>query len=359
MRNANQTFEVPKTARVFRVAALELLFGRARGRLSAASPLLKAAQIIMSDRLWLSNDNYKGARCGLIKSCPRQYSLADVNASALEWADPAAAKAHVEKQEEGRNWAASRCKAQRGSRHASPIHNPTKSHGMSSGGAWCLPAEGDELAGRKIEMPRGMTYTIPGGHEEADAGLVKAIYKRLLAPTASANSDSPSSSRSLSVLDLGAGVGQFGRSLLSMHHKARYRGYDGSGNIDVLTNGFVKYADMSQPLRLSPRADWVVSLEVAEHLPNQREQFYVRNLHAHACKGIVISWGMLGQGGLSHINNHPPEYVISTFEQLGYVRDDLAASQLVNATEKQLPCQGCNLHVFRRLKVPEGGGCDE
>lgn len=112
----------------------------------------------------------------------------------------------------------------------------------------------------------------------------------------------------------------------------------------------MKYADLSQPLEVRPRADWVISLEVAEHLPNQREGFYVRNLHAHNCLGLLLSWGMLSQGGLSHINNHSPEYVIETFEQLGYSYDGPLAQQLLNASEGHYS----RLHVFRRLTPPPG-----
>ena len=185
-------------------------------------------------------------------------------------------------------------------------------------------------------------YTLPPGHSEADTGLVRAMYKTLLASRVPGR-------HAKSVLDLGAGVGQFGHTLLSLHPTARYRGMDGSGNIDALTNGFVKYADLAQPLE-APRADWVVSLEVAEHLPNQREGFYVRNLHAMNCLGLLLSWGMLGQGGLSHINNHPPEYLVETFESLGYTYDLPTAQQLYNASSKHYK----QIHLFRRITPPPG-----
>ena len=112
----------------------------------------------------------------------------------------------------------------------------------------------------------------------------------------------------------------------------------------------MKYADLSQPLEVRPRADWVISLEVAEHLPNQREAFYIRNLHAHNCVGLLISWGVLGQGGLAHINNHPPEYLTEIFEGLGYRTDEHLASQLLNASDQHYT----RLHAFRRLQPPPG-----
>ena len=38
-------------------------------------------------------------------------------------------------------------------------------------------------------------------------------------------------------------------------------------------------------------SDWVLSLEVGEHVPSRYEDMYLRNLHAHNCKGIILSWG--------------------------------------------------------------------
>ena len=297
----------------------------------------------MSAALWKSNDKYKPIRCGLSKSCPRQYKLSDVNASALEWGT-AAADEHIANQERGKMWATSRCKTTYG-RHADPIRYSVRSHDMASAGAWCLPTSrnGTVLRGMLVKQPHGHSYIVPGGHSDADVGLVREVYRRLLAPRVSGG-------RVLSILDLGAGVGQFGHSLLSMHPHARYRGYDGSGNIDELTGGFVGYADLSQPMEIRPRADWVVSLEVAEHLPNQRESFYIRNLHAHNCVGLLISWGVLGQGGLAHINNHPPEYLTEIFEGLGYRTDEHLASQLLNASDQHYT----RLHAFRRLQPPPG-----
>ena len=299
----------------------------------------------MSAALWASHDAYKGKRCGLIRSCPRQYSLTDVNASAFEWGTPAG-QSHISAQAGGEQWAAEHCRGQRHVAHAQPIAFSTKAREKASGGAWCLPTDstGTTLRGKRVELAHGQSYTLPAGHAPADLGLVKAVYRRLLAPLTPGG-------RPRSVIDLGSGVGQFGHALRSMHSHVDFRAFDGSGNIDALTDGFVHYADLSQPLELRPRADWVFSLEVAEHLPNQREGFYVRNLHAHNCFGILLSWGMLGQGGLSHINNHPPEYVIETFEQLGYVSDTFLAEKIYNASES---AQFHRLHVFRRLQTPPG-----
>ena len=89
-------------------------------------------------------------------------------------------------------------------------------------------------------------------------------------------------------------------------------------------------------------------------MPNQREAFFVRNLHAHACVGILLTWGVVGQTGVGHINNHDPEYVMNTFVGLGYVYDAPLADLLLNASGRAYRA----LHVFRRRQPPVGGGCD-
>ena len=118
--------------------------------------------------------------------------------------------------------------------------------------------------------------------------------------------------------------------------------------------------DLSLPLSL-PKADWVLSLEVTgavthiswsrasralhpnrldhtspshltvkcvpsqvgEHLPAALEPAYIRNLVAHARKGLITSWANLGQPGYGHINNHSPEYLVSLFGELGFRRSEL------------------------------------
>lgn len=123
-----------------------------------------------------------------------------------------------------------------------------------------------------------------------------------------------------SINDFGAGVGQYKAALIDKYPGLTYRAYDGAGNIEEFTKGFLKHFDLTFPLNL-PKADWVVSLEVGEHVPSKYEGLMIRNLHRHNCKGIVLSWSVLNQGGYHHINNHANSYIISVFQDLGYLHD--------------------------------------
>ena len=76
-----------------------------------------------------------------------------------------------------------------------------------------------------------------------------------------------------------------------------YRAY---GNVESYTNGSLRFADLSVPLAL-PRSDWVVSLEVGEHILWRYEAFFLCNLHYH---GVILSWASLGQTGYYHSNQY-------------------------------------------------------
>ena len=53
----------------------------------------------------------------------------------------------------------------------------------------------------------------------------------------------------------------------------------------------VGFVDLTLP-SLALERDWVVSLEVGEHIPREHEYTFLRNLHAHNCVGVL---GLLRQ----------------------------------------------------------------
>ena len=103
--------------------------------------------------------------------------------------------------------------------------------------------------------------------------------------------------------------------------RQRYHGLDGAGNVEEVTQGLVRFADLTMQLSF-PRTDWVLSLEAGEHIPHEFEMAYISNLHAHNCVGVMLSWAHLFQGGHGHVNNHGASYLIGVFDGLGYDLDD-------------------------------------
>lgn len=86
-----------------------------------------------------------------------------------------------------------------------------------------------------------------------------------------------------------------------------FTGYDGTGNIENLTSGYVRYFDLSKPRFLGKTFDWVLSFEVGEHISSQYERIYIENLVRHTREGIIMSW-------------HPaePMYANGTLFQLSF-----------------------------------------
>ena len=82
-----------------------------------------------------------------------------------------------------------------------------------------------------------------------------------------------------SLLELGAGCGCYGaRFERATTPPSEMALFDGTTNIDALTNGHVQPRDLSQPLSLGRKFDWVVSLEVGEHIPRQFEHTFILSL---------------------------------------------------------------------------------
>ena len=75
--------------------------------------------------------------------------------------------------------------------------------------------------------------------------------------------------------------------------------------------------DLTQPVRLGRRFDLAVSLEVAEHLPEDCADRFVDSLVGLSDK-ILFSAAINGQTGANHINEQPHQYWIDKFAARGY-----------------------------------------
>jgi hypothetical protein len=85
---------------------------------------------------------------------------------------------------------------------------------------------------------------------------------------------------------------------------SRYLGFDGAANVEAMSYGAVRFLNAAKKVCWLPHeiSDWVMSLEVGEHIDAKYESTFVDNLHRANRKGIILSWGLVGQGGHSHVN---------------------------------------------------------
>lgn len=114
--------------------------------------------------------------------------------------------------------------------------------------------------------------------------------------------------------DFGCGLGLYIRDLRTAGFRAG--GFDGNPATAEISDGRCQTADLSRKLDMGTRWDWVISLEVAEHIPRQFEATFIQNLLAHTCHGLVLSWG--NQAGEGHVNNRAREEVETLFAPHGF-----------------------------------------
>eukprot|EP00245_Coleochaete_scutata_P007583 TRINITY_DN23050_c0_g1_i1.p1 TRINITY_DN23050_c0_g1~~TRINITY_DN23050_c0_g1_i1.p1 ORF type:complete len:306 (+),score=70.52 TRINITY_DN23050_c0_g1_i1:106-1023(+) len=122
------------------------------------------------------------------------------------------------------------------------------------------------------------------------------------------------------VLELGAGTGHYTRFFLESEKLKGIRAYDGAINIQEKSGGLVKRADLTKKKEFGGPYDWVLCLDVAEHIPKDFEEVFLDNIHRHAKKGVIISWARPGIPGVGHVNAQEPQYVKDIFKKMGYVQ---------------------------------------
>lgn len=123
--------------------------------------------------------------------------------------------------------------------------------------------------------------------------------------------------KSTPIVDLGCGH-NFYVSVL------QYAGYDAIG-LDMVDLGskYFRNRDITEPCYFSNgRAikKNIISLEVGEHLPPEKSDAYLDNVTAFG-GDILMSWAVLGQPGVGHINCHDNHWVIQKMKERGYHMD--------------------------------------
>lgn len=122
-----------------------------------------------------------------------------------------------------------------------------------------------------------------------------------------------------SVLDVGCGIGTW-LKVLNEFGVSEFLGVDSKyvdrSMLEIDETNFIEH-DLSTSLNLGKHFDLVISLEVAEHLPEHAADIFVKTLIRHG-KIILFSAAIPGQGGQNHINEQWPSYWREKFAFHGY-----------------------------------------
>ena len=125
-----------------------------------------------------------------------------------------------------------------------------------------------------------------------------------------------------SVVDLGCGDGAYVDGLLALGVDCE--GFDASP-IRPVDCGYI---DLSRPITCPARYDWVLCLEVGEHIPPAFQQNVFDNLDKLARWGVVLSWATEGQSGHGHVNERSNGWVERIMNSYGFERDSLTEQTL-------------------------------
>lgn len=128
-----------------------------------------------------------------------------------------------------------------------------------------------------------------------------------------------------SIVDLGAGQGKYSQYLIENGIFSTC--YDGNLDTQTLSDGRCAVINLSSPINFA-KSDWVLSLEVGEHLPKEFEDIFISNLDKMNIKGIVLSWAIQGQDGDGHVNEQSNDYIKQKLLNLGYTNDVEAEQEL-------------------------------
>ena len=139
-----------------------------------------------------------------------------------------------------------------------------------------------------------------------------------------------------SVADFGCGTGAHVAALNNAGITAE--GFDGNPETEKLSNEHCSVLNLAEPFNLNKKFDFVLSLEVAGHIPEEYETVYLDNIERHvktkdnALTGIIISWASPGQAGLGHVNCRSVEYVREKLTSRGFKVNNWMTRELKNAS---------------------------
>jgi SAM-dependent methyltransferase len=120
------------------------------------------------------------------------------------------------------------------------------------------------------------------------------------------------------VLDVGCGDGRWLAAFAE--RGAMVHGVDGAWTDTTklcIPRDCFEIRDLTQPFRLDRRFDIVLSLEVAEHLPESAAASFVDTLTRHA-DVVLFSAAIPHQGGFRHVNEQWQSYWVRCFARYGY-----------------------------------------
>lgn len=131
--------------------------------------------------------------------------------------------------------------------------------------------------------------------------------------------------------DIGCGKGEYCKFFKDAGFSIVH-GYEGTQDIKkIAVYDDIFILDLTKRRWVGIDYDFVLSLEVGEHIPKKFEHVFIENILRFVSKDLILSWAIPGQGGAGHFNEQSNEYVISKFVEGGLVFNEERSKELRDA----------------------------
>eukprot|EP00921_Rhytidocystis_pertsovi_P002486 GHVQ01004287.1.p1 GENE.GHVQ01004287.1~~GHVQ01004287.1.p1 ORF type:complete len:466 (+),score=72.10 GHVQ01004287.1:188-1585(+) len=131
------------------------------------------------------------------------------------------------------------------------------------------------------------------------------------------------------IADFGAGGGHYSSWLNSTGLVTAYA-FEGTPEIDRLTGGRVIRTNLLEDPLILPSwidtTDWVLCLEVAEHIPKEKTDVLIEAIDKYAERGAIITWSNSSDNGIHHVNARGLEEWVALIEEKTTLRQDKGLS---------------------------------
>lgn len=135
-----------------------------------------------------------------------------------------------------------------------------------------------------------------------------------------------------SMIDIGCGIGLWLKVAKENFNINDLNGVEGNyinnNSFEFDLQKLIRH-DLKKELNLNRQYDIAISMEVAEHIPKENADEFIKTLTNHS-KIILFSAALIGQEGTYHINEQLPEYWAEKFNKFGYEPIDFIRPKIWN-----------------------------
>lgn len=165
-----------------------------------------------------------------------------------------------------------------------------------------------------------------------------------------------------SVVDLGCSIGSFlepfflDNKIVKGYEYCFEESKNGIEKIPGLIN-YIEFGDVTKNIITDKKYDCSVSIEVAEHIPEEYSEKLVENLIRLSNGFIIFTAAPPGQGGTGHINCKPKQFWVDIFNKYNYEYNKFETDKI---KKECLPTKKCGeneempyvwQHVYDNLMI--------